>query len=292
MRSENAWQIPTAAIAVLTMLVPAGKAAEPAPNPQSGPADTSSVLNEVVVTGIRASIEKAQDIKRDAPAVVEAVTSEDLGKFSDLSVSDALTRVPGVQVTRNEDGDGGDSVAIRGLGSAYTVTTLNGRELLSSGSGVGAGIRGFNLDQIPTEILTGFLVYKSPTAQLVPVGLAGLIDYQTLRPLDYHIASGRNYFASVTPRVDYDTNNKKTSPRVSGVFVDPFHSGRRLQLEDCQKLLESQGLELQPHHLLPCKPRVMLARILNNLLHAAETGDPRLGEKLHGWLQLLQRARV
>ena len=80
--------------------------------------------------------------------------------------------------------------------------------------------------------------------------------------------------------------------RVGGVFMDPFHGGRRLQLEDCQKLLESQSLELQPHHLLPCKPRVMLARILNNLLHAAETGDPKLGEKLHGWLQVLQRATV
>ena len=80
--------------------------------------------------------------------------------------------------------------------------------------------------------------------------------------------------------------------RAGGVFFDPFHGGRRLQLEDCQKLLESQSLELQPHHLLPCKPRVMLARILNNLLHAAETGDPTLGEKLHGWLQVLQRAAV
>ncbi len=80
--------------------------------------------------------------------------------------------------------------------------------------------------------------------------------------------------------------------RVGGVFIDPFHSGRRLQLEDCQKLLESQNLELQPHHLQPCKPRVMLARMLNNLLHAAETGDPTLGEKLHGWLQVLQRATV
>jgi hypothetical protein len=80
--------------------------------------------------------------------------------------------------------------------------------------------------------------------------------------------------------------------RVGGVFFDPFHGGRRLQLEDCQKLLESQNLELQPHHLQPCKPRVMLARMLNNLLHAAETGDPKMGEKLHGWLQVLQKATV
>lgn len=80
--------------------------------------------------------------------------------------------------------------------------------------------------------------------------------------------------------------------RLGGVFFDPFHGGKRLQLEECQKLLESQGLELQPHHLQPCKARVMLARMLNNLLHAAETGDPKMGEKLHGWLQVLQRATV
>ena len=80
--------------------------------------------------------------------------------------------------------------------------------------------------------------------------------------------------------------------RLGGVFFDPFHGGRRLQLEDCQKLLESQGLALQPHHLQPCKPRVMLARMLNNLLHATETGDPLTAAKLEGWLHLLQRAAV
>jgi regulator of sirC expression with transglutaminase-like and TPR domain len=80
--------------------------------------------------------------------------------------------------------------------------------------------------------------------------------------------------------------------RLGGVFFDPFHGGHRLQLEDCQKLLESQGIELQPHHLQPCKRRVMLARILNNLLHSAETGDPKTAEKLLGWLQILQRATV
>lgn len=80
--------------------------------------------------------------------------------------------------------------------------------------------------------------------------------------------------------------------RLGAVFLDPFHGGRRLQLEDCHKLLETQGIELQPHHLQPCRPRVMLARILNNLLHAAETEDTALAEKLHRWLQALQRAPV
>ena len=79
--------------------------------------------------------------------------------------------------------------------------------------------------------------------------------------------------------------------RLGNAFLDPFHYGRRLHLDDCQRLLESQGFELQPHHLMPCKPRVMLARMLNNLLHIAEEeGDRELSAKLHGWLIALHRA--
>lgn len=79
--------------------------------------------------------------------------------------------------------------------------------------------------------------------------------------------------------------------RLGNAFLDPFHNGRRLYLDDCQRLLEGQGYELQPHHLMPCKPRVMLARMLNNLLHIAdEEGSRELSAKLQGWLGTLQRA--
>lgn len=79
--------------------------------------------------------------------------------------------------------------------------------------------------------------------------------------------------------------------RLGNAFLDPFHHGRRLYLDDCQRLLEGQGMELQPHHLMPCKPRVMLARMLNNLLHIAdEEGDGEFSTKLQCWLGALQRA--
>ena len=78
--------------------------------------------------------------------------------------------------------------------------------------------------------------------------------------------------------------------RLENAFLDPFHNGRRLYLDDCQRLLEGQGYELQPHHLMPCKPRVMLARMLNNLLHIADDeGNSELSTKLQGWLGTLQR---
>ncbi len=79
--------------------------------------------------------------------------------------------------------------------------------------------------------------------------------------------------------------------RLGNVFLDPFHYGRRLHLDDCRRLLEGQGFELQAHHLTPCKPRVMLARMLNNLLHIAdEEGDVDFSAKLQGWLGILQRS--
>ncbi len=79
--------------------------------------------------------------------------------------------------------------------------------------------------------------------------------------------------------------------RLGNAFLDPFHHGRRLHLDDCQRLLEGQGIELQPHHLMPCKPRVMLARMLNNLLHIADDDEnDELSAKLQGWMGILQRA--
>jgi regulator of sirC expression with transglutaminase-like and TPR domain len=78
--------------------------------------------------------------------------------------------------------------------------------------------------------------------------------------------------------------------RLESVFFDPFHAGQTLRLADCQRLMETQGMELQPHHLLPTPPRVMLARMLNNMLHVAERENQPLAEKIHGWLASLQRA--
>lgn len=77
--------------------------------------------------------------------------------------------------------------------------------------------------------------------------------------------------------------------RLESIFFDPFHKGQILRLADCQRLMETQGMELQPHHLLPTSPRVMLVRMLNNMLHIAENEDRPLAIKLHGWLASLQR---
>src|SRR5215469_14502937 len=178
------------------------------------------VLSEVVVSGVRESIESAQALKRFAPSNIEAVTMEDLGKFTDATVTDAFQRVPGLQVDRNYSGFQQDSVTIRGLGPVFTIMTVNGREVLSYGAadGLTSGCS-FSIDAIVPDILGGITIYKAPTADIPDAGVAGEVDFQTIRPLDYKSKDDPNsrYFGTFNARAVYDEEGKRTNPRLSGI---------------------------------------------------------------------------
>jgi TonB-dependent receptor len=133
-------------------------------------------LQGVTVTGVRASLQSAQQIKMDSDKIVDSIVAEDIGKLPDLNVSDALQRITGVQIERDL-GEGG-AVAIRGL--PQVQTTLNGRELFTAGGG-----RTFNTQDFPSELLRGINVYKSSSADLVEGGLGGTIDLITQKPFDF-----------------------------------------------------------------------------------------------------------
>jgi iron complex outermembrane receptor protein len=236
----------TVATAAADLTVPAG----------SSSSDTD--LQEVVVTGIRASLETAQNIKRNAAEVVEAVTMEDLGKFTDVSVSDTLTRVPGVQIDRDDQGISGDRASIRGLGPSYVQVTVNGRVPLTGGSEGINDFRQVNLDIVPTQVLSGLLVYKTPSAELVEPGLAGSIELQTLRPLDYKPPSGQNYFGSVSIDEQYDTEAKTYAPRYGvifggklfddtvGAYVSAFKTDPKIRVDEAFARFETDNLSFDP----------------------------------------------
>src|SRR5690606_5784084 len=147
-------------------------------------------LDKVTVTGYRYSIEKSLDQKRNANAVVEVITAEDIGKFPDKNVADALQRVPGVVITR--DGGEGSRVSIRGLQPGLTLTLLNGNFL--AGADSGDPQRSFNYVMLPSNFIASTEVYKSPEARLEEGGVGGTIILNTRRPLDLDAWSG---FASV-----------------------------------------------------------------------------------------------
>lgn len=177
-------------------------------------------LDEIVVTGYRGSQQRAIEVKKLSSTVVEAITPTDLGNYSDENLADALQRVPGLQVDRNDSGNGGgDRVSVRGVGPQFVNVTINGRTPMSSGTEGINDLRMFNLDVLPPEIIGGAMIYKTSEAHLVEPGLGGLVDFQTLRPLSVNYKSGGNTFGAINARADMDEiSDYNIQPRISGLF--------------------------------------------------------------------------
>ncbi|MDC7810411.1 TonB-dependent receptor [Sphingomonas koreensis] len=146
---------------------------------QDAPAaeEAAPAEEEILVTGIRASERAAIDIKRNAVAVVDSIVAEDLGKLPDQNVAESLQRVAGVTIERNR-GEG-RYVTVRGFGPKFNAVTVNGRTLATDNNG-----REFSFDVIPSEIISGADVYKSPQANLNGSSIGATINVKTLRPLD------------------------------------------------------------------------------------------------------------
>ena len=174
----------------------------------AAPADT---VEEVVVTGFRASLANSTNAKRDSVGFSDTVFAEDIGKFPDLNIAESLNRIPGVQLTREINGEG-LNVAIRGLGTNFTKVLLNGAQAAVASSGRTDGQnqnREVDLDLYPTELFTRLDVTKTPTAGQVEGGVAGVVNMRSARPFDYKatgqliysIQAGKNNQADdISPR--------------------------------------------------------------------------------------------
>ncbi len=141
-------------------------------------AENEAEEGTIVVTGIRAAIESSLDAKREASGIVEVISAEDVGKLPDLSIADALARLPGVTAQRVRGRS--QQISIRGLGPDFSLALLNGREVVSAGNN-----RGIEFDQFPSELIAQGVVYKTPDARLSATGIAGAVDLRTIRPLDF-----------------------------------------------------------------------------------------------------------
>ena len=191
---------------------------------ETTPASDSS-LEEIQVTGYRASLDAAQSLKKESAEVIEAIAPEDLGKFTDSSIAGALQRLPGVEIDQNTDGRTGDHVSIRGIGSEYVTTTVNGRAPLGYGFEGTTALREFPIDIFPTETLSGAVVYKTPSAQQIESGLAGTVDLQTLKPLDAKTRDGSNFFGALTLKGDNNSGDSSWGRGFSGIAGGKFLDG-------------------------------------------------------------------
>jgi iron complex outermembrane receptor protein len=156
-------------------VTPAGTAAPAADAP----------VATVLVTGFRSSLQKALNLKQQAIGVRDSIVAEDIGKFPEANIAESLQRVPGVILVRDESSGEGQRISIRGLPTAYSVTTLNGAPVnATSTSGIGGAARGFNYDVFASELFGRVDFYKTPLAELTEGGLGGVVDLQSPRPFD------------------------------------------------------------------------------------------------------------
>lgn len=149
-------------------------------------------LEEVVVTGIRASLQRSLDIKQEAVGVVDAISAEDIGKFPDSNLAAALQRIPGVSVSRGTTSMGGvptstgdaSSITVRGFGPAFNETLIDGR-IAASISGFGNGLsRGFDFSALGADFVNEVHILKTPDAALSSGAIGATINIKYPKPFD------------------------------------------------------------------------------------------------------------
>ena len=188
MRSKHGFQIAlkagVSAVAVM-MASASGAYAQSAGTPAQ---DDPTQVDEVVVTGFRASLQSAVSAKRRESGVVDVIKAEDIADFPDLNLAESLQRVPGVTISR-ANGEG-RQISVRGLGSEYTRVRVNGMEAIATTGGtVNSGgtnrTRGFDFNMFASELFNSLTVRKSASADVEEGSLGATVDLQTARPFDY-----------------------------------------------------------------------------------------------------------
>jgi len=175
------------------------------------PEDAQVEGGEIVVTGIRESLERAAEIKQNAVQVVDSIVAQDIGKLPDPTTADALQRIPGIQVSTNRNNEMGD-VRVRGLPDV--LTTVNGREVFTTTG------RNFDLQDMPAGALAKVDVYKSQTANLIEGGLAGVIDLSLNRPFNF-----RKPTFVVSARANYGERVDRLNPQFGALATDRWDTG-------------------------------------------------------------------
>ncbi len=135
-------------------------------------------LEEIVVTGLRASLEKSLQLKKNATVVLDSINAEELGRFPDADVADSLEHLPGITISRTTGGEG-QKVTVRGFGPQYNIVTLNDRILATDDDA-----RDLAFDVLPSEVISGADVLKSSEAAAIEGSIGGTVNLRTASPFD------------------------------------------------------------------------------------------------------------
>lgn len=171
--TRNPLSVWVAALSLGVAVVPAG-AQE---SDDASAVSAGEAMEQVEVTGIRASQKQSVDVKRNAEVIVDSIVAEDIGKLPDVTIADSLQRVTGVQIQRTA----GEGTSLNVRGMPQVLTTLNGEQFLSPWTITDVGA---NYSDIPASMISGVDVYKSQGAALSAGGISGVVDLKTRNPRD------------------------------------------------------------------------------------------------------------
>jgi len=202
---------------------------------------TDKETEVIEVRGIRGSLKENINAKRFADSVVDVITAEDIGKFPDKNVAETLSRITGVAVSR-EFGEG-EKITIRGAGPKYNRTLLNGQTVGTADWFIlDEANRSFNYTMLPSVIVKGLEVHKSPTASLDEGSLGGTVVLKTRRPLDMDANT-----VSISLEAQYSDQSGETDPQISGMYSwknEEENFGFMVSAVQQDRSIERQGLEV------------------------------------------------
>ncbi len=213
---------------------------------QSTGSEETTELDAIEVTGIRASVYKAQDIKRDAETFVDSMTALDIGALPDRSVTETLSRIPGVTIDHFLSvGDPehfsaeGNGVQVRGL--TQVRSELNGRDSFSASGG-----RSLSFQDVPSELMSGVDVFKNQTASMIEGGLGGTVNLRTFMPFDF---DGKK--VGFTLSENYGDFVEKWKPSASALFSNRWDTehgefGILLDLAHSELATRTDGMFVRP----------------------------------------------
>jgi TonB-dependent receptor len=194
---------------------------------------------EIVITGFRRSLNAALNIKRESVAQVDAIVAEDIAKFPDQNLAEALQRIPGISIQR--DGGEGRAITVRGLGSQFTRVRVNGLETVATSTdGASANRdRAFDFNVFAAELFTSVVVHKTAEASLDEGSLGAVVDLNTGNAL-----GNKKGFTLVTnAQATYNDLSKNWGPRLSGLVAWKNEAGT-LAVQASAAYQKTDNLEL------------------------------------------------
>jgi len=214
---KRSWALCTASGFAICLSLAAPASAQDAESPETAEEDEAE---PIVVSGYRASLESAQNIKQEADTFVDVITAEDIGALPDRSVAEALQRVPGVNISRFEQRNDPDRFSVEGSGVIirglpFVRSELNGRDIFSANGG-----RELSFNDVSPELLGRVEVFKNVTADMIEGALSGTVNLVTRKPIDkpgFHIAG--------TVEANYGDMAKEWSPGFSVLASNTFDTG-------------------------------------------------------------------